>query len=164
VLFLLPYIDFNPSRRASDRKVILTLGVVFAIAMVVLSYMGTPKYGVSGTPAQEVIQEFIPMEGTGPVRAMGYEGVPEGTFDSSLPDAYPEPETEFARVFEEMHQAVIGPYAEGLPNGHVIMVIEPWQNNLKKVTMRVEWDSATAGETETFDKTIYLHADSQHGE
>ena len=164
VLFVLPYIDFNPSRRASDRKVILTVGVIFSIAMVVLSYMGTPKYGVSGTPAQEVIQEFIPMEGTGPVRALGYEGVPEGTFDSSKPDTFPKSGTEFARIFEEMHQAVTGPYAEGLPNGHVIMVVEPWQNNLKKVTMRVEWDAATAGQTDTLDKTIYLHADSQHGE
>ena len=104
------------------------------------------------------------MEGTGPVRSLGYEGMPEGTFDSANPDTYPKPETGFATVFEEMHQAVTGPYAEGLPNGHVIMVVEPWQNNLKKATMRVEWDSATSGQTETLDKTIYLHADSRHGE
>ena len=161
-LAILPYVDFNPSRRASDRKLILSAGVVFALVMIILSYMGTPKYGVAGVPAQEVIQEFIPVEGVGPVRVLMYEGLPVGQYDTEDPASYPK-EGEFATVFEEIHSE-IGKLPEELPNGHGVIVIEDWQEGLKKLTMRILWDNVTSGQTDTFEKIIYVHRDSIYGE
>jgi len=161
-LAILPYVDFNPSRRASDRKVILSAGVVFALLMVILSYMGTPYYGVAGVPAQEVIQEFIPVEGVGPIRALMYEELPVGQYDTADKASYPK-EGEFAKVFDEINTE-IAKLPTGLPNGHGVIVIEDWQDGLKKVTMRILWDNATSGQTDTFEKIIYVHRDSIYHE
>jgi hypothetical protein len=39
-------------------------------------------------------------------------------------------------------------------------VVEDWQSNLKKVTLRVTWTPQTAGDTGTYEKIIYLNRDS----
>ena len=161
-LAILPYVDFNPSRRASDRKLILSAGVVFALLMVILSYMGTPYYGVAGVPAQEVIQEFIPVEGVGPVRGLMYEELPVGQYDTADPASYPK-EGEFAKIFAEMNTE-IKKLSQGLPNGHAVVVIEDWQDGLKKLTMRILWDNTSSGQTDTFEKIIYVHRDSIYHE
>jgi len=161
-LAILPYVDFNPSRRASDRKLILSAGVVFALLMVILSYMGTPYYGVAGVPAQEVIQEFIPVEGVGPVRGLMYEELPVGQYDTADPASYPK-EGEFAKIFAEMNTE-IKKLPQGLPNGHAVVVIEDWQDGLKKLTMRILWDNTSSGQTDTFEKIIYVHRDSIYHE
>ena len=49
----------------------------------------------------------------------------------------------------------------GLPNGYGKMIIENWQDGLKKVTMRVFW--TPEGDTEqTFEKTFYIHDQSDY--
>ena len=53
---------------------------------------------------------------------------------------------------------------EELPNGHGVIVIEDWQEGLKKLTMRILWDNVTSGQTDTFEKIIYVHRDSIYGE
>ncbi|MFQ6015288.1 MAG: hypothetical protein ACE5NP_07585 [Anaerolineae bacterium] len=46
LLFLLPYIDKNPSRRLRDRKIALTICALIVIALIILTYLGTPAFGV----------------------------------------------------------------------------------------------------------------------
>jgi hypothetical protein len=49
----------------------------------------------------------------------------------------------------------------GLPNGYGKMIIENWQEGLKKVTMRVFWTPEGSSE-QTFEKTFYIHNDSNY--
>ncbi len=49
----------------------------------------------------------------------------------------------------------------GLPNGYGKMIIENWQEGLKKVTMRVFWTPEGSSE-QTFDKTFYIHDNSNY--
>jgi hypothetical protein len=72
-LFVMPYLDLTPSRRYAHRRVALSLGMVTVAVLVVLTYMGTPHYGVDTAANDEVAQELIPMEGVGPVRAIPYD-------------------------------------------------------------------------------------------
>ena len=68
VLVILPYVDYNPSRRGKDRRLMLAGGFFFAAAIFILSYMGLPLYAVQSPPAEELVQEFMPEEGVGPIR------------------------------------------------------------------------------------------------
>lgn len=72
-LFVLPYLDLTPSRRYAHRRIALSAGMFTVLALVVLTYMGTPFYGVSTEASAEVTQELIPMEGVGEVRAIPYD-------------------------------------------------------------------------------------------
>ncbi|MFQ5611745.1 MAG: cytochrome bc complex cytochrome b subunit [Anaerolineae bacterium] len=153
LLFAVPYIDPNPSRLAKNRKVALNIGIIFLITLVLLTYMGTPFYGVAAPPAVEVIQEFIPEEGIGEVRAIPYENLPVGSFDTSELSLANAPAGDLGQVLFHIKERVEA--EELLPNGRVVMVIEDWQENLKKITMRVVWQEGD--EEQTFDKTVYRH-------
>jgi ubiquinol-cytochrome c reductase cytochrome b subunit len=158
LLFIVPYIDFNPSRRAKDRRLAILAGLAGALALVVLTFMGTAKFGVVGAPAQEVIQEFIPEEGVGAVRAIPYDQLVPGAYDTfSLPEGMP---ARLGRVMEEIKRRVEGD--SGLPAGHAVMVIEEWQQDLRKITMRILWTPAGASQEQQFSKTIYIHRDANY--
>jgi hypothetical protein len=51
----------------------------------------------------------------------------------------------------------------GLPNGYGKMIIENWQDGLKKVTMRVFWTPEGDSE-QTFEKTFYIHDEANYEE
>lgn len=72
-LFVLPYVDLTPSRRYAHRRIALSLGMLTCLALVILTYMGTPYYGVSTAANDEVAQELIPMEGVGEIRAIPFD-------------------------------------------------------------------------------------------
>ena len=72
-LAIIPYIDFNPSRLYKDRKIAVSLGLIVCAVLVVLTYMGTPYYGVKAPPPDEVGFHFIPPEQPGPIRSMPFE-------------------------------------------------------------------------------------------
>ncbi|KAB2906054.1 MAG: cytochrome bc complex cytochrome b subunit [Anaerolineae bacterium] len=72
-LFVMPYIDTTRSRRYAHRRVAISLGLITVVLLVVLTYMGTPWYGVDSAADQEALQELIPVEGVGPIRAVPYD-------------------------------------------------------------------------------------------
>ena len=166
ILLLLPYLDRNPSRRYKDRKVALGIGAVTAVLLVWLTLGGTPGgdpitgFGaVTADAATEIGQSLIPQEGVGPVRQIPYDGLIEGSYDLSRtdPEAVEEESPQLAEVLKE-YENLIAEAHEELPNANGVMVIEPWQDGLKKVTLRVTWD----GMPQAFEKSTYIHADSNY--
>ena len=43
-----------------------------------------------------------------------------------------------------------------------VIVIEDWQTNLKKVTVRILWTDDESGEPGEYSQTVYLHKDSNY--
>ncbi len=78
--FVFPYLDTTPSRRYAHRKFALSLSLIFITTMLVLSYMGTPKYGVNTAGDQEIAQSLAPVEGVGPLRAVPFDAMAVGTY------------------------------------------------------------------------------------
>jgi ubiquinol-cytochrome c reductase cytochrome b subunit len=72
---VLPYVDVAKSRRYAHRRIMLTVGMVTLVLLMMLTFMGTPKYGVDTAGDQETTQELIPDEGVGPIRAIPYDEV-----------------------------------------------------------------------------------------
>jgi quinol-cytochrome oxidoreductase complex cytochrome b subunit len=76
-LFLLPYLDRNPSRQFRHRKVALAGGALALVYLGYMSYAGLPEYGIQQTGSQELLTEYVPVEG---------EGIIDHTDWSALPD------------------------------------------------------------------------------
>ncbi len=137
-----------------------------AVALIWLSLGGTPGgdpltgFGkVTADAATEVGQALIPQEGVGPVRLVPYDQLVIGSYDleTTEPESVAAEAPELAEVLEEYEQ-LIAEFPEELPNGNGVMVIEPWQEDLKKITLRITWD----GMPRAFEKTTYIHADANY--
>ena len=165
LLLVLPYIDPNPSRRATDRRVAIYLFLVSCGALVVLSWMGTPQYAVALPPAEEVVQSILPEEGVGPLRALPWDAVKVGDWDTrtyAASTANPEMRdvlalfaAEIAREDSRARQQG----REGLPGGYGKLVVERWQPRLKRISLRVFWQPEGRAE-QVYEKSFFLHQGS----
>jgi hypothetical protein len=78
VLFVVPWLDLNPHRLPTRRKGAVIIGLAFSIAMILLTYMGTPGYGIETPPAQNILSHLVPQTHPGPVRELPWEEVATG--------------------------------------------------------------------------------------
>jgi quinol-cytochrome oxidoreductase complex cytochrome b subunit len=169
LLFAVPYIDPGPSRLAKNRKVGVTVGILTALVIVVLSFMGTGLWGVAAPPAVELIQEFIPEEGVGHVREIPYEELFVGKYETENPETWPP--GELGHVVEEMGEATHRESEKpdnNFFNGNTGLEVEQWSPILKKITMQVDWEEVPEGSTtgelveNTLKKEIYIHENSDY--
>jgi quinol-cytochrome oxidoreductase complex cytochrome b subunit len=162
VLLLFPYFEVGPSRRYGHRRVGLSIGVLSVAAFVILSYMGTPWYGVDTSPEQEAVATLFPQTHPGPVRLADWNELETGTFEAVNWDSAPtETLQEILHTFHE--EISIAEYG-GRTAWEGLMIIENWQPNLKKLTLRVLWVDTATGEPGEFSETAYLHEFSDYGQ
>jgi len=152
IIFALPYIDRNPKRRWQDRKLALGIGGIAAIALVILTYMGTPNYGLATPPAEEIILEFAPGDREGHIHELPYEALIDGAYDTSDLSPLPSspPLEEFLAALETKIES-----EEGLPDGQAELTIQTWQRDLKKITLSISW--AEEGQTVTKTENLFIH-------
>jgi hypothetical protein len=170
LLFAVPYIDRNPSRLGKNRKVAIAMGILTVIALVILSWMGTPGWGIETPPAPRILQDIAPQEGVGPLRALGYEGVELGTYDTET-WTMPGNPTEFQRLFAQFQARVrkANETTPGVTNMKGEWEVEQWQPTLRRVLMTITWNRVENGQivnddqgnpvVETYSKEVYLHRD-----
>jgi len=146
-LLVLPYLDRNPSRRFADRKVALVGGVLATLYMGFLTYAGLPSYGIQQTGSQELLTEFVPIEGEGVVDHVGWSLLPDTPvlFTVTVPEAGEPTVTytdrqgnpvdpnsltaETRGLFAEFEEAVVGwtRRDERFKTPVATLAIEPWQ-------------------------------------
>jgi hypothetical protein len=68
---VMPYIEVGKSRRYADRRVGLTVAMLFIAFMLVSNWMGSPEFRVQSSPDREVSIELLPEEGP-----KGLKGIP----------------------------------------------------------------------------------------
>ncbi len=166
LLLAVPYIDRNPHRSLYKRPVAIGFGLIAALVLVVLSYMGTPAYRIETPPATRILQDLAPEEGEGPLREIPYEQLQPGVYEVNKTPArnlcpqmdYGCPKLE--EVFQEYSERVNQAAEEGtLKNVQAVIVIEQWQANLIKLTPRIVWDDPETGVRKTYERNIFLHKD-----
>ncbi len=172
LLFAVPYIDRNPHRSLYKRPLAVAIGLLGVIGILVLSYMGLPEYGIQTPAATRIIQDLVPEEGVGPIREVPYDQLQVGVYITSedVPrDLCPDLTfgcPELTEVFEEFSDRVN--YAatnenleayERLPNGEGVMNIADWQQDLKKVTLRITWDDVETGDPKSYERHVFVHQD-----
>lgn len=77
---VMPYFEIGKSRRYADRRVGLSVSMLFMTFMLVSNWMGTPEYRVASSPDREVSIEVLPQEGPSKMLAVPYEDLMEGRF------------------------------------------------------------------------------------
>lgn len=170
LLFVVPWIDRNPHRLARKRPVAVALGVITTVIFLVLTYMGTPSYGIETPPAQDILSELVPMTHPGPFRSLDWneigtaEGGAKRTYFVSYPPAletdsrYADPDkyvfikgleetpedTEFTVLMKEFKAEVEAQYKlipPADPNEALAVVtIEETQPGLKWSIFTITWD------------------------
>lgn len=174
LLFAIPYIDPNPSRRYGQRKVMLTLGALFAVLILYLSLAGIPTgvpvtgFGfVGGTPATEIGQEFMPDEGDGDLMKIPFDQMVVGDYTVS-PDPGVADAPELNSIIQEIYYDMQRRMNNADPNGKKLSTdttakvqISEVQPDLKQVTLVINYTDET-GTPLTFSKYKFLHRDSEH--
>jgi hypothetical protein len=172
---LVPYTDdpnINPfshtSRLATKRKFSNAMGVVTTIIMVVFSFMGTHKYGVSAPPPVEIVQEFLPEEGKGyhlstckavggcdgAIRAIPYEELIIGSFDTREEAKYP------GGLLDEVMHDFVESITRHLPDdvtAYGILEIEQSQHDVKRMEMTIHFMDEETGTPNQYSKPVYIH-------
>jgi quinol-cytochrome oxidoreductase complex cytochrome b subunit len=167
LLVAVPYIDRNPYRSLYRRPVAVGLGILFVGALVMLSYMGLPQYGIKQDPATRTIQDLAPMEGTGPVFEVPFEQMLSGAYvvnETPTTDLCPSLDygcPELEELFGSFTEKINGYIEKGeLPEDTAAtMIIEDWQQNLKRVTFRVTWTDQATGEAKEYSREVFIHRD-----
>jgi ubiquinol-cytochrome c reductase cytochrome b subunit len=161
-----PYIDRNPHRSLYKRPLAIGIGILFVLGLVVLSYMGLPEYGIETPPATRIVQDLAPEEGTGPLRQIPFEQLQSGVYEVNVtPTTNMCPELDFGcpqleAVFKQYSDRLNEAGQAGqLPDFSAVMIIEDWQQNLKKVTPRITWFDLESGQERVYEQHIYLHHD-----
>lgn len=165
VLVGLPYIDRNPHRSLWKRPVAIAISLLSILGLVVLSYMGLPEYGIEMEPAQRIIQDMTPMEGTGPLHRISYDQLQPGSYEVNLTPTenlcptldYGCPELEsFFKLYSQRIDLAI--QTGTLPQEtQAVMVVEEWQADLARVTLRIVWPAE--GKNKSYERITYLHAE-----
>lgn len=161
VMFLLPYIDRNPSRRLKDRKIALVGGITALILLAFQTYAGLPTYGIQMTGSSELQFEWVPGEGEGKADMVAFDYLPdervvfdsaaaeeagdfwEGFVEGNADNLAPEGQDLFYEFYNDvLHWRHIDP---GFSDGNAKLTIQPWQVHtnaegedvimLKKVTL-----------------------------
>ena len=158
-----PYLELGPSRRYGHRRVGLSIAAFSLIGAAVLSFMGTPLYAVQTSPDQEAVAALLPQTKPGPLRLAHWDALRLGTYEASQWASAPTDTLRgllhlFDEQIDHVNEADQYTDAEGL------MIIEDWQTDLKKVTLRVVWTDGATGQPSEFSETQYLHRFSDYGQ
>jgi ubiquinol-cytochrome c reductase cytochrome b subunit len=166
VLVAIPYIDRNPYRSLVKRPWAVSVGIMAALTLVTLSYMGTPRYGIKTAAATRIIQDLAPEEGTGLLREIPFDQMQSGIYEVNvtkptnlcpkLDFGCPKLEEVFSEYTDRVNQAM---KKGDLPNAQAVLIIEDWQANLKKITPRILWTDTAGGEQKSYERHIYIHRD-----
>lgn len=171
LLFAVPYLDNNPSRLGKNRKLAISLGVLFILANVILSYMGTPQWGIETPPAPRILQDLSPQEGEGPIEGLGYHGFHEELDGEHVKEystetwTMPAEPTEFDNLFATFIERVRA--ADENSDAFNGMVgeweLEQWQPTMVRIKMDISWDDETKEDGRNdYGKEVYLHEDSNY--
>ncbi len=71
--FIMPYVEVGRSRRYADRRVGLSVAMLFISLMWISNWMGSPEFLVQSSAEQEVSQDIMPQEGHSILLEVPYE-------------------------------------------------------------------------------------------
>jgi quinol-cytochrome oxidoreductase complex cytochrome b subunit len=137
LLLVLPYIEVGPSRRYGDRRIGLSIGAASIALAAILSFMGTPWYGVETPVEQEAIADIMPQTEPGPIRTAPWGDLTYGQYRAADWAGAPTPTLQ--GILHRFEEELGRPDIQGRANFEGFLTIEDWQPGLKRVTFRVTW-------------------------
>ncbi|MEW5986297.1 MAG: cytochrome b N-terminal domain-containing protein [Chloroflexota bacterium] len=192
LFFIMPYLEVGKSRRYADRRVGLTVCMLFAAFMFISNWMGTPEYRVESSAEQEVAQDILPQEGPSVLLGVPYEELKPGTY---LPGQVIPGSPHLTRALEEFQHAMYQQSCtltgdsrwrecqvetlanetiqyrnhftdSAMPDPVAQLIIEQAQENLVKLTLHFEVRDPQNPDVflTNFNRPAYRHANSNYEE
>lgn len=183
--FVMPYLEMGKSRRYADRRVGLTVSMLFIAFMWMSNWMGSPEYRVQSSPNLEVAQELLPQEGPSVLKEVPFEELEPGTYRPG--DEVPG-NTHLTSALEEFEAAMrrhscslpagAGPYEEcevqetaagvrygnsftdeAMPNPDAWLTIDDYQHNMRRLSLNFEVPDPESPDQFLFqsERTAYRH-------
>jgi quinol-cytochrome oxidoreductase complex cytochrome b subunit len=189
--FVMPYIEVGKSRRYVDRRVGISVSMLFVAFMLVSNWMGSPEFRVESSPEQEVAQDLIPQEGPSVILSVPYEDLPLGSYEPGevvkgnphLTEALSEFEAAMNRrscnvngdrwdddckITGKGEDAKYGNNftSEAMPDPSAALRIEEMQHNMKKLIIHFEVTDPDNPDNVlvNYDRVAFRHADSGYEE
>jgi hypothetical protein len=190
--FVMPYIEVGKSRRYADRRIGLSVSMLFIAFMLVSNWMGSPEYRVQTSPEQEVAQELIPQEGHSPILAVPFDDLEFGTYQPGQEVANNPELTRALEEFEESmnrHSCNVNGSAydddcairtlddgskqygnnfssSAMPDPTAVLIVEPAQHNVKRLILSFEAADPENADNliVDFDRIAFRHIDSGYEE
>jgi quinol-cytochrome oxidoreductase complex cytochrome b subunit len=103
IFIVMPYFEVGKSRRYADRRLGISISMIFIAFMLVSNWMGSPEFRVESSPELEVVQELLPQEGPSIFLGIPYEELKPGTY---RPDQVVEGSPHLTRALHEFQQAM----------------------------------------------------------
>lgn len=158
-LLLLTFFPYFPALTANmsnpwHRKIILVMG---GATLLGLTFLGLPRYGSNLSPAAVILNGFIPEESSSRFHHIGFAYLPQGIYSTKQPSAdLPGP---LQLLLKDLAIAVRGvPGVTSVDKTQGIIMIEDWQANLKRITLRIHRQDDPGSSTPTsIEKQLYLH-------
>lgn len=155
ILFGLPYLDRNPSRRWQDRKLALGIAAAVIVLLAVLTWMGSPAYKVEALPAEEIALEFVPDDREGAIHELAWDELLDGSYQTA---EIPESDLAQAEQLKELLLKLQTAVEDKIPGGTATLTITTWQRDLKRIDLAIAESEAEA----TFNQHTYIHKDTVH--
>ena len=100
-------------------------------------------------------QAMAPEEGIGPLRMVPFDDLPLGVFAAEGTDEAALPAS-FASVLSDLRRRLAEADARGaLPQARGLLIVEEWQADLKRITLRITWITEPVGETQAEARQVY---------
>lgn len=187
--FVMPYFEVGKSRRYADRRVGLTVAMLFIAFMWMSNWMGSPEYRVQSSPDQEVSQELLPQEGHSSLKSVPYEFLEPGTY---RPGEEVAGNPYLTEALEEFHVAMghrscsleeSGPWEEcevtetssgaryansftdtAMPDPEAWLEIDDYQHNMRRLRLFFEVPDPESPDSLLYDftRTDFRHALSNY--
>ncbi len=133
--FVMPYFEVGKSRRYADRRIGISVSMVFIALMLVSNWMGTPEFRVASSPDREVSIKVLPEEGASLMMAVPFEQMKIGAY---LPGQVISGSPQFTEALQGYAKAMIGHSCtvKGDPKLQPCKVV-PLQSGEKKYTVGI---------------------------
>lgn len=139
MLLVFPYFTKPVEDSVTRKKVRFFIVIAILAILTTLTYMGLPQYGVQKSGPAKLFQE-IAVEGQKSIfHNLGYDALPVGIYETSnnlqqITSLSPS----FAKWFQVFTEKVAALDRDPLiSTGQGVVLVEEWQTNLKKVTVRI---------------------------
>ncbi|MGH2538432.1 MAG: cytochrome b [Candidatus Promineifilaceae bacterium] len=188
--FVMPYVEVGKSRRYADRRLGISVTMLFIAFMLVSNWMGSPEFRVESSPEQEVSQDLIPQEGHSVILEAPYDSLEVGEW---LPGQEVEGNPALTIALEEFEEAMNRHScnlngdrwrdecevtelengnvqysnsftADAMPDPEAALIIEQDQYNMKRLTLHFEAPDPLQENDFliNFDRIAFRHAESNY--
>ncbi|WP_051305396.1 cytochrome b [Desulfogranum mediterraneum] len=166
LLCVLPLVDRSVRVPGEKRPGALCLAGLLITGLLYLSQFGLPGHGGPQTgPVANLLRRFAPEERQSVFHRLGYGQLPPGIYrtrdplDPGLPAEFLAFLTEFSAAVQQLGSAAgwnqVTAGEGGSARGSVI--VEPWQDQLKRITLRVSWNKAGQGPLKSETMRLFVH-------